>query len=81
MDFEIKLIFLIDLFFLLDQKVGSGIPELKNRFEKPSYGLWRRKIKLSQIVTWYLIFLNLETLDWKHEYKKTELRNSEILII
>ena len=65
----------------MTKKSGSGIPELKNRFEKPSYGLWRRKIELSQIVTSYLIFLNLEALDWKDEYKKTELRNSEILII
>ena len=31
--------------------LGSGIPELKNRVEKPSYQLWRDKTELSQIVT------------------------------
>ena len=30
---------------------GSGIPELENRVKKPSYELWRHKIKLGQIVT------------------------------
>ena len=29
----------------------SGIPELKNRVKKPSYGLWCHKTELSQIVT------------------------------
>ena len=29
----------------------SGILELKNRVEKPSYRLWRHKTELSQIVT------------------------------
>ena len=37
------------------------------------------KIELSQIATSELIFLNSETLDWKKENNKTELRNSEIL--
>ena len=37
------------------------------------------KIELSQIVTSELFFLNSETLDWKKENNKTELRNSEIL--
>ena len=27
-----------------------------------------------------LMFCNLETLDWKNENNKTELRNSEILL-
>ena len=31
--------------------MGSEIPELINRVEKPSYGLWRHKTKLRQIVT------------------------------
>ena len=31
--------------------MGSEIPELKNRVEKQSYGLWRHKTELSQIVT------------------------------
>ena len=38
----------------------SGIPELKNRIKKPSYGLWRHKTELSQIVTSKLIFRNSE---------------------
>ena len=59
---------------------GSGICELKNRVEKLSYGLWRHKTEFSQIVTLLLIFCNSETLDWKNENKKTELRHSEILL-
>ena len=43
--------------------MGSGIPELKNRVEKPSYGLWGHKTALSEIVTSKLIFRNSETLD------------------
>ena len=39
----------------------------------------RHKIELSKIVTSELTFLNSETLDWKKENNKTELRNSEIL--
>ena len=31
--------------------LGSGIPELENQVKKSSYGLWRRKTELSQIVT------------------------------
>ena len=60
--------------------MGSGIPELKNQVKKLSYILWRHKTKLSQIVTSWLIFSNSETLEWKNENKKTELRNSEILL-
>ena len=51
-----------------------------SRVTKPSYGLWRHKSKLSQIVTLQLIFRNSETLEWKNENQKTELRNSEILL-
>ena len=29
----------------------------------------------------WLIFRNSETLDWKNENKKSELRNSEIFVI
>ena len=58
----------------------SGIPELKNRFKKPSYRLWRHKTELSQIVTSELIFRNSETLEWKNENKKAELCYSEILL-
>ena len=38
------------------------------------------KTQLSQIVTSQLIFRDSETLDWKNENKKTEVRNSEILL-
>ena len=31
--------------------MGSGIPELKNRVEKPSYGLCHHKTELSQVMT------------------------------
>ena len=48
---------------------GIWIPELKNRVEKTSYGLWRHKTGLTQIVTSKLIFRNSETLDWKNEHK------------
>ena len=48
--------------------------------KKPSYGLWRHKTDLSQIVTSQLIFRNSETLDWKNKKNKTELCNSEILL-
>ena len=49
--------------------------ELDSRVEKPSW-----KTESSEIVTSLLIFRNSETLDWKNENKKTELRNSEILL-
>ena len=49
-----------------------------SRVEKPSYRLWRHKTKLSQIVTSQIFFFNSETLNWKNENKKTELRISEI---
>ena len=52
---------------------------VKTRVEEPSYGLWRHKIELSQIVTSKLIFRNSETLEGKNENNKTKLRNSEIL--
>ena len=39
-------------------EMGSGNPELKNRTKKPSWGLWRHKTELGQIVTSKLIFLN-----------------------
>ena len=50
-----------------------------SRVKKPSYGLWRHKTELSQIVTSKLIFRNSETLQWKIENKKAELSNSNIL--
>ena len=59
----------------------SGIPELQNRVKKPSYGLWRHKTELSQIVTSSLIFRNSEIVELKNENKKTELLNSEILYL
>ena len=59
----------------------SGIPELENRVKKPSYGLWRHKTELSQIVTSSLIFRNSEIVELKNENKKTELLNSEILYL
>ena len=59
----------------------SGIPELENRVKKPSYGLWRHKTELSQIVTSSLIFRNSEIVESKNENKKTELLNSEILYL
>ena len=33
------------------KRTRSEIPELENRVKKPSYGLWRYKTELSQIVT------------------------------
>ena len=45
--------------------------------KNPSYGLWRHKTELSQIVT--LIFPNSVTLEWKNENEETESSNSEIL--
>ena len=32
-------------------KQRSGIPELDNLINKPSYGLWRHKVEFSQIAT------------------------------
>ena len=46
--------FFFFFFFAKSKKLyfgGSGIPELKNWVAKPSYGLWRNKTELSQIVT------------------------------
>ena len=60
--------------------MGSGIPELKNRAEKSSHALWHHETELNQIVTSQLSFRNSETLDWKNENEKTELRNSKILL-
>ena len=51
-----------------------------SRVKKPSYGLWRHKTELSQIVTSKLIFRNLETFQWKDENKRVELGNSKILL-
>ena len=48
----------------------SGIPELKNWVKNASYGLWRHKTELSQIVMSLLFFRNSETLEWKNENKK-----------
>ena len=45
-----------------------------------SWKIISHKSELSQTVTSQLIFRNLETLEWKNENKKTELRNSEILL-
>ena len=42
---------------------------------------WRiisHKSELSQTLTSQLIFCNLETLEWKNENKKTELRNFRV---
>ena len=64
----------ISIFYIKHTRIWNS------RVKKPSYGLWRHKTELSQIVTSKLIFRNSETLQWKNENKKTELSNSKILL-
>ena len=66
--------------FHLFYGTGLSIGIWNSLVKKPSYGLWRHKTELSQIVTSKLIFCNSEILEWQNENKKTELRNSEILL-
>ena len=74
--FVLKAYMMVYIIINWDPKRGSGIRELK----KPSYGLWRHKTELSQIVTSQLIIYNSKTLDSENENKNTDLRNSEILL-
>ena len=61
--------------------MGSGIPELKNRVKKPSYGLWRHKTELRRKVTSQQSFCNSVFFISFLILTVSELLNSEILFL